>query len=64
MCQLHLNPIAQKSNKVIIYALFKSIIDQVASIKSSLLLKIILEKHTTLQLFTRVIKTESIYKSY
>ncbi len=37
---------------------------QVASNKSSLLLKIILQKAQTLQLFTLNIKTESIYKSY
>jgi hypothetical protein len=36
--------------------------EQVASYKSSLLLKIILESTPTLQLFTIIIKTESIYK--
>jgi hypothetical protein len=38
-----------------------AIIKQVASNKSSLLLKIILQNTQTLQLFTKIIKTESIY---
>jgi hypothetical protein len=37
--------------------------EQVASYKSSLLLKIILESTQTLQLITKIIKTESIYKN-
>jgi hypothetical protein len=36
----------------------------VASNKLSILLKIILQDTQTLQLFTKIIKTESIYKSY
>jgi hypothetical protein len=36
----------------------------VASNKSSLLLKINLQNTKTLQLFTKIIKTGSIYKSY
>jgi hypothetical protein len=36
--------------------------EQVASYKSSLLLNIILENTSTLQLITKIIKTESIYK--
>jgi len=41
-----------------------TIIEQVASNKLSLLLKIQLENTQALQLFTRIIKTESIYESY
>jgi hypothetical protein len=37
--------------------------EQVALYKSSLLLKIILESTQTLQLITKIIKTESIYKN-
>ncbi len=40
------------------------LIDQVASNKSSSLLKIILLNTQTLQVFTKIIKTESIHKSY
>jgi hypothetical protein len=39
------------------------IIEQVASNKSSLLLKIQNQNTQTLQLFAKIIKTESIYKS-
>jgi hypothetical protein len=41
-----------------------TIIEQVASNKLSLLLKIHLENTQELQLFTRIIKTESIYENY
>jgi hypothetical protein len=41
-----------------------NIMEQVALIKSSLLLKIQKQKTQTLQLFTKIIKTEIIYKSY
>ena len=40
------------------------IMKQVASKRSSLLLKIILENEQTLQLFTKIIKAEIIYKNY
>jgi hypothetical protein len=40
------------------------LIEQFASNNLSLLLKIILEDTQTLQLFTKIIKTESIYESY
>ncbi len=40
-----------------------SIIEQVASNKSSLFLKNILQSKQTLQSFTKIIKTEFIYKS-
>jgi hypothetical protein len=40
------------------------IIEQVAWNKSSLLLNIIIQNTQTLQLFTVIIKTEIIYKSY
>jgi hypothetical protein len=40
------------------------IIEQVASNKLSLILKIILQNMQALQLFTKIIKTESMYKSY
>ncbi len=40
------------------------IIKQVAWNESSLILKIILQNTQTLQKFTKIIKTESIYKSY
>ncbi len=40
------------------------IIEQVSSYKSSLVLMIQIQITQTLQLFTKVIKTESIYKSY
>ncbi len=40
------------------------IIDQVGSNKSSLVLKVQIQNTQTLQLFTKRIKTESIYKSY
>jgi len=40
-----------------------TIIEQVAFNKSRLLLKIILQNTSTLQLFTKKIKTEIIYKS-
>ncbi len=40
------------------------IIEQVALNKLSLLLKIILQNTQTLQLFMKIIKTESMYKSY
>jgi len=38
--------------------------EQVALNKSSLFLTIILQNAQTLQLFTKIIKTESIFKSY
>jgi hypothetical protein len=41
-----------------------TITEQVAANKSSLLLLIILQNAQTLQLFTKINKTESIYKSY
>jgi len=40
-----------------------SITEQVASNKSNLLLKILMQNTQTVQLFTEIIKTESIYKS-
>jgi hypothetical protein len=40
------------------------IIEQAASNKSSLLLKIKIQKTQTLKLFKKIIQTESIYKSY
>ncbi len=40
------------------------IIEQAASNKLSLLLKIKMQKTQTLQLFKKIIQTESIYKSY
>jgi hypothetical protein len=40
------------------------IIEQAASDKSSLILKIILQNTQTLQIFTKIIKTESIHRSY
>jgi len=40
------------------------IIEQVSLNKSSLLLKIQMQNTQTMQLFTKIIKTESIYKSY
>jgi Ras family len=43
---------------------FAFMIEQVASNKSSLLLTIQIENAQTFQLFTRIIKTENIYKSY
>jgi hypothetical protein len=41
-----------------------TMIEQVACIKSNLLLTIHMQSTQTLQLFTMIIKMESIYKSY
>ncbi len=41
-----------------------TMIEQVVKAKSSLLLKNIFQGTQTLQLFTKIIKTESIYKIY
>jgi Kindlin-2 N-terminal domain len=48
---------------LIIMTLSINIIEQVVSNKSSLLLKIILQNAQALQLFTKIIKKEIIYKS-
>jgi hypothetical protein len=48
--------------QVVIYSNVILIIEQVAYNKSSLLLKIIVQNAQTLQLFSQIIKTESIYK--
>jgi hypothetical protein len=47
-----------------IFKIILIIIKQGALNKSSLILKIQMQKHKTLQLFTKIIKTESSYKSY
>ncbi len=43
---------------------FYGLSEQVVSNKSSLLQQIILQNRLTLKLFTKIIKTESIFKSY
>ncbi len=46
-----------------VMCIYLNTIKQFASIKSSLLLKIQMQNTQTFQLFTKIIKTESIYKS-
>ncbi len=54
-----LKKIPPSSKRIVIIEVYS----QVASTKSSLLLKIIFPRTQTLQLLTMIIKTESIYKS-
>jgi hypothetical protein len=53
-----------KSHKTFFCCNMEMLIEQVASNILSLLLKIIYQNTQTLQLCIKIIKTESIYKSY
>jgi len=62
-------PVKQEVNGTVIFPtlvfpVLGNIIEQAASNKSSLLLRMQIDNTQTLQLFTMIIKTESILKSY